>query len=188
MCVRLCGSPLSVLVSAGLETATPPAELHLEATDETGEAADWFNDYWWMETLECWQHSKLAVHILPTPRALLHPIVIHQIEMLYRIVPQWRRVGHCYVDDVTSERDMRLLALSSYDEVRVVDAFRPGTGRSEAELREIKVERLIAQVMRMQSSLGATRPLLVRIPPPQEAAPSLATTRPATVPVRSSTV
>ena len=172
----------------GARNGEAPAELHLETTDETGEPADWFDDYWWMDTLERWQHNALAVHILPTPRALLHPVVIHQVEMLYRVAPKWRRVGHCYVDDVTSEEDIRLLAISSYDEIRVVDAFRPGTSRGEAELRDVKIERLIAQVMRAQSSLGATRPLLIRVPPPQEpTTPAPTKSRPTTVAATAST-
>ena len=142
-----------------------PGELHLEATDDLGEAADWFNDNWWMEALERWQDHPLAVHILPTPQALLHPVVVHHIEMLYRVAPRWRRIGHCYVDDVVADEDIRYLAISSYDELRVIDSFRPGTGKSDSELREVKVEKLIGRVRRVQASVGATRPLLIRVPP-----------------------
>ncbi len=144
-----------------------PGELHLEVTDEFGQAADWFNDYWWMEALQRWQIYPLAVHILPTPRALLHPVAIHHIEMLYRVAPRWRKIGHCYVDDVVTEAGIRLLAISSYDEVCMIDSFRPGSDKSESELRGIKVEKLIGEVMRIQASVGARRPLLIRVPPPQ---------------------
>jgi len=167
---RLRTRPILHVVAAGTGDCGPrngevPGELHLEATDSTGEAADWFDDRWWMEALDRWQDYQLAVHILPTPQALLQPVVLHHIEMLYRIAPHWRRIGHCYVDDVMTDEDIQLLAISSYDEIRVIDSFRPRTGRSEAELREVKVERLIGQTLRVQSSFGATRPLLMRVAP-----------------------
>ncbi len=173
------GRPVLHVAAMGTGDCEPhdgevPGELHLEATDETGEAADWLEDSWWMEVLNRWHAHPLAIHILPTPRALLHPVVVHHLEMLYRVAPQWRRIGHCYVDDVVEDGDIRRLASSSYDEVRVIDSFRPSTGKSEAQLRDIKVEKFLGRVMRAQSSIGATRPMLIRVPaqaPSTESAP-----------------
>ena len=161
--------PVLHVVATGMGDCGPPngevpGELHLEATNKTGEAAEWLQDRWWMETLGRWQDHPLAVHILPTPGALLHPVVIHHLEMLYRVASRWRRVGHCYVDDVVTDQDVCLLAISSYHEVRVIDSFRPDTGKSEAELRGVTVDRLIGRVMRARAAAGATRPLLIRVP------------------------
>ena len=164
--------PIVHVIATGMGDCGPPdggvpGELHLEATDKNGEVAQWFDDHWWLEALGRWQDHPLAVHILPTPGALLHPDVMHHVEMLYRVALRWRRIGHCYLDDVVTDKDVRLLAISSYNEVRVIDSFRPDTGKSGAELRGVKVDRLVGRVMREQASAGATRPLLIRVPPAQ---------------------
>jgi hypothetical protein len=165
------GRPILYVKAVGLGECRPgdgavPGELHLEATDDGGEPADWFDDYWWVDVLQRWQEHPLAIHILATPGALLHPVVLHQMDMLRRVASHWRRIGHCHVDDVITDDAMQRLAVSPYDEVRVLDAFRPGAGKSAAERRDVRVERLFGQVLRLQAASGATRPILIRVPPP----------------------
>ncbi|MCP4593762.1 MAG: hypothetical protein GY842_23765 [bacterium] len=171
--------PLLLVTAEGmgeLDTPSddPPSAIHLETTHPDGEVVEWFDDYWWMDVIKRWEKHPVAIHILPTPGALLHPVVLHHLEMLFRVAQRWRRVGHCYVSDVISDEDVQRLAMSTYEEVRVIDAFRPGTLRSGAETREVKVEKLIGQLMRVRSPFSGSRPVLIRVP--AEVQPAIDTT------------
>jgi hypothetical protein len=143
----------------------PPDQLHLEPTHDSGEIALWLDDMWWIDAIRRWRDRPMAVHLMPTPFALLHPVLLHQMDMLRRVVPHWRRVGHGYLDDVLTDDDMARIASSPYDEVRIIDGPRPGMHKPAAELRGVAFPSLLLRVTRLQSAIRATKPVLVRIPP-----------------------
>jgi hypothetical protein len=137
----------------------------IEATDSAGELAGWFDDYWWTDLIERWGDEAVTLHIAPTQGALLHPIVLHQMEMVSRVAARWRMVGHAYRSDVASDEVVELLASSPYHEVRFIDQPRPeGSLRGGHGTQELGVDEVFARVRREQISIGASRPVLVRLP------------------------
>ena len=166
----------------GADIERGPIVLTIEATNGDSGLAPWLDDIWWTEVIQRWADCHVTVCIAPTPGALLHPVVLHQVEMLRRVVPDWRIVGHAHVDDVASDDDATRLAGSPYHEVRFIDRPRPGTAPSDRCTWKLTVEGLLGRIRNEQSRLGVTLPVLVRLPatPPEAAPSSPASAKPAT--------
>ncbi|MBI4718016.1 MAG: hypothetical protein HY763_09450 [Planctomycetes bacterium] len=143
--------------------ATGPIELTIEATSPQGELAPWFDDLWWTELVTCCAEESVTVHLAPTPGALLHPVVLHQLDMVFRVAPRWRVVGQAFRDDIAGADGIELLARSPFHEVRVIDGFR-NPDVAVRRLQPLAVEELFAEVMREQRRIGARLPVLVRLP------------------------
>jgi hypothetical protein len=156
--------PVSAGGDLGPPDAPAPDQIHIEATHPTGEMAVWLDDEWWLDVLRRWRNERVDVHVLPTPFALLHPVVLHQMDMLRRMVSAWRRIGHAYLDDLSDDDAVARAASSPYDEVRIIDAPRPGTAKSAGELRGLSFQALAGRIMRLQSAAGIVRPAVVRLP------------------------
>ena len=148
----------------GEAVVSAPIELNIEATNSDRQLADWLDDLWWTELLQRWGVDPVSVHIAATPGALLHLVVLHHLDMLRRVAPKWRIVGHAYADDVRTQNDIEQLAASSYHEVRFQDAARPGVNGSIPAETALPLSRLFGEIRRAQSALGVTRPILVRLP------------------------
>ena len=159
---------LRVSVDSGGELAedvpSGPVELTVEVTNGEGKLADWLDDGWWTTAIERWGDDTLTVHVAPTPNALLHPVTLHQLEMLRRVAPRWRIVGHAFLEDLTSESDIRLIAASPYDQIRFLDGPRSNAAQSKRDLPRLSVEEIFGQIRREEAELGVTRPVLVRLP------------------------
>lgn len=150
----------------GPDTAPRPTDLHLETTYEDGLAVTWFDDNWWLETLRRWKDSPLTIHIQRTPDALLHPIVVHELEMVRRLVVPWRLVGHCYLSDIGHPLLLPRVAVSEYDEIRIIDTERPHTGDFEALPAKMALPEVFQRVRDIQAAEQVSRPLLTRAPDP----------------------
>ena len=146
----------------GAQEDPRPTELLVEATDPTGQIADWLDDVWWMELLGRWKGRPLAIHILPSNAALLHPVVLHQVSMVKRVARGWRMVAHGYCCDVSGDPAVEALATSAYDEVRLVEGVRPNDDSRPSPAHVLRIEDLFSRVRRIQQSRGATRPVLMR--------------------------
>ncbi len=138
-------------------------ELSMEATNAHGQPADWMDDFWWTDVIEKCAEAIVAVELAPTPSALLHPLVLHQLSMIRRVMPHWRIVGHAYLDDLTSEAQIEQLVLGPYHEVRFVDRARSaataGSGTSSR-----RIDQLFARIREAQNRLRSNLPVLVRLP------------------------
>ena len=139
-------------------------ELTLETTDADGEIAPWFDDFWWTGIIDRFGEKKLTIHIAPTPGSLLHLVVLYHLDMIYRVAPQWRVVGHAYRNDLSDSNAVATLAKGAYHEVRFFDQDRPGTMRSDRGLMGIRLDELFGQIRQVQTRLGRTTPVLVRVP------------------------
>lgn len=171
---RLIRIPFDGVVSAITEGAQPPSEIQIEPTNEAGEAADWLNDYFWGDLLQQWADEVIAVHFLPTPQSLLHPVIIHQTYMLRRITEHWRVIGNCYLSDLAAEGRLAQAAVSPYHEIRIIDGVRAGVPRPAT----LRIEDALARMREAQAAQGRTTPILVRCAPPTPAAaPSITPTR-----------
>jgi len=136
----------------------PPSEIALEATGTDGEPAIWLDDFFWVDLLNAWSRNSLTVRIRPTPNALLHPVVLHQVNMLRRVAPAWRVAAHCYVGDLGAEGVLAQTALSPYHEIHIIDGCRDGKRPSAHALR---VEDALARIRRVQVANDRTTPILV---------------------------
>jgi hypothetical protein len=145
------------------DIAVGPIELTLETTDKDGELAGWLDDDWWLTLLERWGDEDVTVHIARTPAALLHPVVLHQLEMLRRVVQSWRLIGHASVATITGDQDIRALAASPYDQVRFGGESSNNPLDSDRCRTRPPIEDLFARVRREQALLGVNRPTLVRL-------------------------
>ncbi|HNQ22659.1 MAG TPA: hypothetical protein PKK06_06155 [Phycisphaerae bacterium] len=139
-----------------------PAELWLECTDADGRPAEWFHDLWWTEVLSRWGDLSVTVHVLPTPGALLHAVVVSAVEMVRRVAPRWRVVGHAYVDELGADAAVEALARSAYHEVRLIDQPR-STCRGDRSESSLTLPEFLGRVRREQERLGVTRPILTRV-------------------------
>ena len=148
----------------GDDIVPAPLELAIEATNAEGEVAAWFSDYWWTEVIQRWGEEPVTVHIAPTPSALLHLVVLNKLEMLHRVAPRWRVVGHTYASEVATDDAIESLAISPYDEVRFIDQPRPGV-MPDRRRWELPLGELFACIRRAQDRSGARRPILTRLPP-----------------------
>jgi hypothetical protein len=158
-----------------------PIVLTIEATSNDSGLAPWLDDIWWTEVIQRWADCQVTVCIAPTPGALLHPVVLHQVEMLRRVVPDWRIIGKAHVDDVASDDDATRLAGSPYHEVRFIDQVHPGAAPSDRCTWKLTLEELFGRIRSEQSRLGVTLPVLVRLPAtlPETAPSSPASEKPA---------
>ncbi|MCH8150689.1 MAG: hypothetical protein IH987_22410 [Planctomycetes bacterium] len=148
----------------GKFAADASLELTLETTDADGEIATWFDDSWWTEIIDRFGEKKLTIHIAPTPGALLHLVILYHLDMIYRVAPQWRVVGHAYRNDLDDSNAVAKLAKGAYHEVRFFDQDRPGTMRSDRGLTGLPLDELFGQIRHEQTRLGRTAPVLVRVP------------------------
>ena len=146
----------------GPQGGPQPTELLLEVTDPTGQVADWLDDEWWLKAITRWGDRRLLVRVLPSEAALLHPVVLHYVDMLKRVVPGWRVVGHGYCGEVSGDSAIEALATSAFDEVHLVEGARPQTAAQQLPVHNLRIEHLFKRVRQIQQSLGAVRPILVR--------------------------
>ena len=159
-CVRFAASSDG---SHGPRDSAKPTDVYIEATDPHGETAVWFDDWWWMECLSRWKDDGLAVHILPSPAALLHPVVLHHVEMARRVAPGWRMVGYCWLEEMDFDAAPEAVARSPYHEVRVIDASMPQSAGGREPVQALRVQDFIGAVRRAQRGLGRPLPVLVRL-------------------------
>ena len=145
-------------------------ELAIEATNLEGELADWLDDTWWGVILERWWDRSVTIRLAPTPRALLHPVVLHQCEMVRRVSAGWRLIAHAYNDDILTDDDVSTLSDSPYHEVRFIDQPRPGSTCPECAEARAALPVLFNQIRAAQSRKKITTPILVRLPSPIRAA------------------
>ncbi len=146
----------------GLRGGPSPTDLLIEATHPSGGIALWFDDLWWTESLQRWGQLPLAVHILPSEAALLHPVVLHEAAMVGRLAPRWRVTGNGYSSEIIGDAAVETLATSPYHEVRLLDSIRPAKASSAPLRHALRIEDLFSRVRRIERDRGATRPVLVR--------------------------
>ncbi len=140
-----------------------PVDLAIEATDAEGLVAPWLDDEWWTEVIVRFGQSPVTVRFSPTPRALLHPLILSQIEMLRQVVPGWRTVGYGYLDDLSTAADIESIASSWYHEIRFIDHCRSGVPRSDRCAPNRAMGELFRLIRNAQSRIGMTTPVLVRM-------------------------
>lgn len=139
-----------------------PAEFFIEATHADGTVAAWLDDVWWLEVLGRWKDDRLTVHFLPSPAALLHPVLLHLVSMVKRIAPEWRLLAHGYLGDINGTAAIEMLAGSAYDEIRLTDRQRPTPAADPPNPHPLRLSDLFSRVRQLQRARGATRPILVR--------------------------
>lgn len=152
----------------GPEIGRFPQDLRIEATHANGQISVWFDDAWWLESLRRWKDVSLHVHILPTPDALLHPMVLHELEMLRRLQLSWRLIGHCYLSDIAHPLLISRVAVNQYDEIRVINENRPVTESFETPPAKMTLAELFEAVRATQSAEKVSVPLLTRAPAPRK--------------------
>ncbi len=140
------------------------ADLLIEPTDAEGNLADWFNDRWWTDVIQHWGDQMITVMIAPCPAALPHPVVLYHMEMIRRVVPRWRTVGHAYVDDLSTDDDLAMIAGSPYHEVRFLSQRRPGVPPADRCDWNLPIEQLISRIRGHQYRIGRVAPVMVRLP------------------------
>lgn len=150
-------------------------EITVEPTDPDGMLSEWFDDSWWMDVVQRWVDDAVIIHIAPTPIAVLHPVVLHHIEMLRRVCTRWRIVGYAYNNDICTNDDIEAFVASHFHEVRFIDETRFGMAISN-RMEPLPLEKLFASIRNLQASKGAKLPVLVRLPAgtgPKISAPGL---------------
>ncbi|MEE9296037.1 MAG: hypothetical protein V3W34_13890 [Phycisphaerae bacterium] len=153
--------------SHGPKTGPFPEELRLETTYENGQIASWFDDNWWLETLQRWKDRPLTIHILPTPEALLHTIVLHELEIVRRLQISWKLIGHCYLSDIAYPQMVTRAAVNQYDEIRVMDEDRTPSESYEVRPAKLTIADMFEQVKTIQASEKVSAPLMTRAPAPR---------------------
>ncbi len=167
---RAPGEPVEIAVAfdgngdVGDDVALGPVELTIEATNTELEPARWLDDEWWTDVIQRWAGCLITVHIAPTPGALLHPVVLHQLMMLRRVTPHWRLVGHADADEMTADDAALQVARSPYHEIRFADQPGPNTPETDRSAPQVSLEELFGRVRQEQSRLGTEAPVLVRLP------------------------
>lgn len=156
--------PFDRLTVFGEEPPPGALELVIEATNAAGEIAPWFDDAWWTEAILRFADRAVTVTISATPGALLHPVVLHQMEMLRRVTPSWRITATTYLDELSTPEDVTVLARSLYHEVRFLAQRRTGAGRSDRCTWNPSVDEVFGQIRREQTRIGITPTVLVRLP------------------------
>lgn len=141
--------------------------IAIEATGPNGALASWFDDLWWAAAVDCWGNDDATLSLTATPDALLHPVVLHEMAMIARAAPRWRTIAYAYADDIRTEDDILALARSAYNEVRFQDSPRPGEATTHRSA-SWSLGELFGQVQRRQRDIGVNRPILVRLPAPQQ--------------------
>lgn len=165
-CSRVVRLPFGQGVRLDTLDAHPPLDLRLEATDSAGALATWLDDGWWTQLLSRWCDETVTVTLSPTRDALLHPVLLHQLEMLRRVALAWRLIGIAYRDDVrpNDPAAVRALSTSPYHEVRFLDAVRPVQTRRQESEACAPLADLLAAIRADQLRHGRTTPILVRAP------------------------
>lgn len=156
--------------SHGPELGPYPDEMRVEATYEDGQIVTWFDDNWWLETLRRWKDHTLTIHLLPTPDALLHPVVTHELEMVRRLQTPWRLIGYAYRSDIGQRSVIRDAAVSRYDEIRVIDQDRPSTDSFAVRPAKFGLAEIFEQVRQAQAAERVSSPTLTRAPLPRACA------------------
>ena len=141
-----------------------PVELTIEATDCEMTLAYWLNDEWWTDVIRHWAGCLVTVYIAPTPGALLHPVVLHQLVMLRRVTPHWRLVGHAYTGEIATDNAVSQVAGSPYHEIRFAVEPGPSKPRVDPGVLDLSIDELFSRVHQEQSCLGTTAPVLVQMP------------------------
>ncbi len=143
-----------------------PFELRLEATDGAGSLAAWLDDAWWTDILQRWGDDAVTIISEPTRDALLHPVLLHQLEMLRRVAPGWRIVGVAFRNDFAATDFVAVgtLAAGPYHEVRFVDAVRPARSAEASSASVPTLAELFAAIRAEQERTGRSTPVLVRMP------------------------
>ncbi len=139
------------------QQSSPPTEIHLESTGASGETAVWLDDHFWMSLIQLWAQETIAVHFLATPGSLTNPVVRHQLNMLRRVVPNWRLIGHCYASDLTEDGVLSQAALGSHHELRLSDAHRPGM---QVSGHPLKIQDIAARIRKIQAANNRTTPIV----------------------------
>lgn len=147
-----------------LADITGPADLVLEATNDGGELAPWFVDEWWVDLIERFAEHPITIVIAPTQASLVNADVLHYMEMLHRVTPNWRLIAFAFPGDLRSLDDIELIARSPYHEVRFIDSMRPGVKKDERMTTDLPLEELFGGIRRTQAEVNAKRPVLVRLP------------------------
>lgn len=173
---RIVHIPFDGNVPPAPADAEPPAEIIIDATDAAGVSADWLTDYFWLDILQQWSSQPVVIRFQPTHESLLNPVVLHQVNMLRRVAPEWRIVGECYLSDLAVEGRIAQAAVTGYHEIRVLDANRPGAPNSGHPLR---LEDAAKRFRQVQTASQKTTPIFVRCPVRTAAAPQPAATTPA---------
>jgi hypothetical protein len=153
------------------ERIAGPIRLTIEATSPAGELAAWFHDDWWTAVLQQYADEAVTVQVLATPGALLHPVVLHEMTMLRRVVPRWRIIGQAHLDDLRSEDDVAQAAQSPYHEIHLLDQrcaehpprATPGTAWS--------IDELTTRIRSHQRRLNLTSPAVLPAPAPEFTGP-----------------
>lgn len=145
--------------------ATKPLELMIAATDSTGEPAIWLTDAWWIDAVQLWKDQPVTVHLLATPGSLLNPVILHQLNMLKRIVPQWKVVAEGYVGDIHGSERLEYLAMSAYDDVQLIDGHRPG---SPIGSMSITLAEVCARIGEIQAKHRIARPIITTLSSPTQ--------------------
>lgn len=167
---RAPSEPLQIVLPFASDGALPdddaltPVELTIEATNAERDLAAWCDDDWWTEVIIRWADRPVTIRLSPTPGALLHPVLLYQLEMLRRVTPNWRLIGYGYRDDVTGDADVEALARSWYHEIRFIDQPRPGLKASDRFGDHVRLDDLFGRIRRAQAECGMTTPILVRLP------------------------
>lgn len=137
-----------------------PVELIIEATDSNGELAVWLTDAWWIDAVQLWKDRAATMHLLATPRSTLNPVILHQLSMLRRVVPQWRLVAEQYLADVQETQQLEFVALSPYDEVRLIEGHRPGSPIGATRMR---LDEFCTRLGEIQAKHRITRPVITAL-------------------------
>ncbi len=144
---------------------TGPVHLNIEATDQHGDVAAWFDDFWWTELLQRWTNRMVTVQIAATPHAALHPVIVYHMDMLDRVAPRWRMIAYAYASDFADTDDVQAIARSPFHEVRFIDGQRPlAKSLGQRMTSEVQLDVLFGDIRRVQARIGATRPILTRLP------------------------
>lgn len=138
-------------------------ELTIEPTDPEGMLSEWFDDVWWTDVVQRWGDDVVTIHFAPTPIAVLHPVVLHHVEMIRRVSPRWRIVGYAYSNDICIEEDIEILNSSLFHEVRFIDEPRTSIGTAD-RIEPIPLEKLFARIREGQARKGTSSPVLIRLP------------------------
>ncbi len=154
---RIIRIPFGGFKEFKIDANDPPTELHLEPTGDSGETALWLDDHFWMELIQAWSKHPLSIHFLPTPDSIPHPVILHQINMLRRVTPSWRLIGHCYLSDLSKEGRITQVALSVYHEVRIIDGIRPGKNQNG---RPLKIQDALSKIRQVQTANNRTTPIV----------------------------
>jgi len=139
-------------------------ELSIEATAADGSLAPWLDDDWWTTVLGRWPDRGVNIQIAPTPEAILHPILLYQLEMVRRVATEWCVIGYAHLVELQAEDALQQAARSPYHEIRVIDPeLDLPTGASSEPVPVI--ERLFDSIREKQVALGVCQPRLVRLAP-----------------------